>query len=64
VGALPASGGWTRPPNSRLIFNDAARFASPTDRSVASPTGLYSALRQWKRTGNYDLFDDPFATRW
>jgi hypothetical protein len=24
----------------------------------------HSALEQWKATGGYDLFEDPFATRW
>ncbi len=24
----------------------------------------HKALEQWKTTGNYDLFDDPMATRW
>lgn len=24
----------------------------------------HKAAEQWKATGNYDLFDDPIATRW
>jgi hypothetical protein len=45
-------------------LTDGARIAAEVASHVRWFGTDHSALRQWKRTGNYDLFDDPFATRW
>lgn len=45
-------------------LTDGARIAAETAGHVRWFGTDHSALGQWKKTGNYDLFDDPFATRW
>ena len=45
-------------------LTDGARIAAEAAGHVRWFGTDHSALGQWKKTGNYDLFDDPFATRW
>jgi RES domain-containing protein len=45
-------------------LTDGARVAAEAAGHVRWFGTDHSSLGQWKKTGNYDLFDDPFATRW
>lgn len=45
-------------------LTDGARIAAETAGRVRWFGTDHSALGQWKKTGSYDLFDDPLATRW
>lgn len=41
-----------------------ARVAAEVASRVRWFGSEHSALEQWKATGSYDPFEDPFATRW
>jgi hypothetical protein len=45
-------------------LSDAARPAAEVATHVRWFGDLHASAEQWKATGTYDLFDDPWATRW
>jgi hypothetical protein len=45
-------------------LTDGARVAAEVASHVRWFGSEHSAVEQWKATGSYDLFEDPFATRW
>jgi hypothetical protein len=45
-------------------LTDGARVAAEVASRVRWFGSEHSAVEQWKATGSYDLFEDPFATRW
>lgn len=45
-------------------LSDGARVAAEVASRVRWFGSEHSALEQWKATGSYDPFEDPFATRW
>ena len=45
-------------------LTDGARVAAEVAGRVRWFGSAHSAVEQWKATGRYDLFEDPFATRW
>jgi hypothetical protein len=45
-------------------LTDRARVAAEVVGRVRWFGREHSALGQWKATGGYDLFEDPFPTRW
>lgn len=45
-------------------ITDGARVAAEIAGRVRWLGASHAALEQWKKTGTYKLFDDPFATRW
>jgi hypothetical protein len=45
-------------------LTDGARSPAEVVSTVRWLGAPHKALEQWKTTGNYDLFDDPMATRW
>jgi RES domain len=45
-------------------LTDGARTPAEVVANVRWFGAPHKALEQWKTTGNYDLFDDPMATRW
>jgi len=45
-------------------LTDGARSPAEVFSNVRWLGAPHKALEQWKTTGNYDLFDDPMATRW
>jgi hypothetical protein len=45
-------------------LTDGARSASEIADRVRWRGTPHPAAEQWKKTGSYELFDDPMATRW
>lgn len=45
-------------------LSDAACSAAEVAGEVRWRGTPHTAAEQWKKTGSYDLFDDPLATRW
>ena len=45
-------------------ITDGGRPAAEVATDVRWFGSAHRAVRQWKATGHYDLFDDPTPTRW